>query len=507
MQKKQALKVVPVDGDMTHVLGVSLRPGNGMAFLIKREMLSIAKDIAALKQCGIYFLYGEVKQEGKLIRKVYVGQAVSRKNGEGVFCRIKEHDSDKPSERFWTDAIAFVDRNNEWGPTEISYLENRFAELIYLAKKDSAFYELANGNTPNPGYVTKDMQWDLESYIEDAKTILQTLRYDFFDKEEDSENSLLFTSNFASSESYDENNPLPTQPKTTITPCKDELPALQSPQPSVPILTSSVVGITLFLKGKKVDANAIGEMIDTGRIRVKAGSIVSRTNNLSGQKKCDSIKSKRDELERNGVILNRTFTKDYVFNSPSEAATIILGTSSSGNERWRTKDGIRLGDLRNGAPIKNNDNQRVLNVEPSKEQHSPDVFHSSGSNAVLKGEEVTLFDYSKASDDSPASQEKKKDSPKTSVLVAFPDGTIIQHENVADTLVATIEKIGPEKIVDLPVKKKGEQVVSRTKHIKYESRQTQNGFFVLTHSDTKTKIRYLKKLSELLNLGLQITEI
>ena len=182
LSQKWILQISPEAG----TLKMSLRLGNVIVYFIKRELLPQAKNIAELKQCGIYFLYGENENDGKVFRNVYVGQAVARQNGEGIWLRIKEHSAQK----YWTDAIACVSADNSWGPTELSYLENFFASLIFNTKKNSCSYRVENGNTPNPGRVTKEKEWELGHFINEIRTILEALRYDFF-KEEKAEQPLL----------------------------------------------------------------------------------------------------------------------------------------------------------------------------------------------------------------------------------------------------------------------------------------------------------------------------
>ena len=179
MAKGKSIRILIPDCNLQNVIEVTMPSWDGIAFRIKREYLHTAKDIAALKQCGVYFLYGATKTSaGEYSQKVYVGQGVLRQNGKGVFWRIKEHDLQ--TEDYWSEAIAFVDTKKEWGKTEISYLENRFANMILAAKKNQKNYEVVNGNTPNPGNVTRAKQWELDDYIEGATLILQVLGYDFF---------------------------------------------------------------------------------------------------------------------------------------------------------------------------------------------------------------------------------------------------------------------------------------------------------------------------------------
>jgi hypothetical protein len=54
----------------------------------------------------------------------------------------------------------------------------------------------------------------------------------------------------------------------------------------------------------------------------------------------------RDSLVQQGVLNNVSdpwiFTQDYTFESPSMAASAVLGRSANGRIEWRTKDGITL---------------------------------------------------------------------------------------------------------------------------------------------------------------------
>ena len=53
----------------------------------------------------------------------------------------------------------------------------------------------------------------------------------------------------------------------------------------------------------------------------------------------------RQKLERNGTILNLIFQTDFIFDSPSMAASIILGSSANGWDEWKNEDGITLKEL------------------------------------------------------------------------------------------------------------------------------------------------------------------
>lgn len=53
----------------------------------------------------------------------------------------------------------------------------------------------------------------------------------------------------------------------------------------------------------------------------------------------------REALENAGIIIDFVFQRDYGFSSPSAAASVVLGNSSSGHNLWKRADGVKLGDL------------------------------------------------------------------------------------------------------------------------------------------------------------------
>ena len=574
-EKMQSLKIVPVDGDLTHILELSLRPGNGRAFQIKRDMLMMAKDIAALKQCGIYFLYGETKRDGKLIRKVYVGQAVSRKNGEGVFWRIKEHDSDKPTEAFWTDAIAFVDRNNEWGPTEISYLENRFANLISSAKKGTDSYELVNGNTPNPGNVTKDMQWELESYIEDAMIILQTLRYDFFDKEEESEPSLLDIATPASTP--DKNNSISlTGTNASAQTSVKGFPFKVGQVMSIAFRSALEAGLLKdeirFLKSKSASALfktgkyriiLQGEMPPKEPARPRRYSIKPafwdgkqywittqiwekglepllsflETHGMSREEiialcQKESSAQQRNNQERKpkefsvSIVKDKSlqaFTNEDLFVRFAEYLKTKVSKSSVTSylpafktlEKMLIEAGVISKTIAECFSLQTmNRAQEYLSKDVAfldfnrKHHHTYSAVWRKFENYIASqdSDQRTLWKDQEQPIVSEQDKTTSKDK-KASVSVLFPDGTTICCKTVTKTFAETINRIGPERVALLNLIANGEPLVSRTGSQKYPRSNValKEGFILITQSNTRQKISYLSKISELLGVGLSIS--
>ena len=57
----------------------------------------------------------------------------------------------------------------------------------------------------------------------------------------------------------------------------------------------------------------------------------------------------RQKLIDTGVLEDKTehfeFTEDYIFSSPSTAASIVMGRNANGQKEWKLKDGTTLKDF------------------------------------------------------------------------------------------------------------------------------------------------------------------
>ncbi len=109
---------------------------------------------------------------------------------------------------------------------------------------------------------------------------------------------------------------------------------------------------------------------------------------------------------------------------------------------------------------------------------------------------------------SPATQSPASARPikqKKIIKVIFPDGSAVCSHRMSTTMVDTIKKIGLEKVMALNMRVYGYPFVSRERYqTEYNVSDAGSGFRVFTHSNTPTKVAQLKKINEMLNLGLRI---
>jgi hypothetical protein len=77
-------------------------------------------------------------------------------------------------------------------------------------------------------------------------------------------------------------------------------------------------------------------------------------------------------------------------------------------------------------------------------------------------------------------------SSKTTLLVRFPDGTVISEKNAADTFALVLKRIGFERVRSLGRVVNGEPLVSNDPSKKYNDKEI-DGLYVKTHSSTSSK--------------------
>lgn len=162
-----------MDGDASGRIKASISNWIGLGYKIPRERLSECNEVNELAQSSVYFLFGQ-SSFGK--SPVYIGQAGIRKNGKGILSRLMEH-SANPDKSYWTEAVVFTTSNNSFGPTELSFLENRFCNMAIKAGR----YEVKNAVDPTPGNITEEKESELDEYADYAELILGVLGYKVFE--------------------------------------------------------------------------------------------------------------------------------------------------------------------------------------------------------------------------------------------------------------------------------------------------------------------------------------
>jgi hypothetical protein len=290
----KSINLFLMDGIPTGRVKVTLANWTGVAYRIPRTELDKCKGLDVLTQSGVYFLFGTVEETGEDV--VYIGQAGVRKNGEGILYRLMEHKRN-PDKDYWTEAVVFTTSNNSFGPTEISYLENRFCNLTMAAKR----YIVKNGNDPSPGHITEEKESELEEFVDYAQIVMGTLGHKVFE------------------------------------------PLLQT-TPAAPSADGTISETGAVFVINRSGTNAKGMLTSEGFV-VLAGSVIRKELVPSAS---DSIKASR-ENNKESVDESGTVTKDILFRTPSGASAFVLGAPTNGNVEWKTAEGKTLKDIENEA--------------------------------------------------------------------------------------------------------------------------------------------------------------
>ena len=201
---------------------------------------------------------------------------------ENIQIRLKQHLNDT---YFWTDAIVVISKDNNLNKAHVKYLENIFYSLAIQSNRATVI----NGNTPTKSSLSEYDEAMLEEFISNTKLLVNTLGYKVFDSIEE-------------------------------TTAKD----------------SNQERIKLFLKGAR-GADAVGSIVTDGFVVFQGSkAAISVTRTFPNNKL-------RDKLITNGVFDNQfMFAKDYIFSSPSAAASVVLGRSANGLTEWKTEKGVTL---------------------------------------------------------------------------------------------------------------------------------------------------------------------
>ena len=279
MPRSKTIKLFLMDGEPSGRMKCSLANWTGIAYKIPRTALDKCKDLDILKQSGVYFLFGTDKSDNAV---VYIGQAGARKNGKGLLLRIQEPHA---SIDYWTEAVMFTTTNNSFGPTEISYLENRFCNMAV----QSGRYVVKNGNDPNPGNITEETESELEEFIDYAKIVMGTLGHKVFE---------------------------PFAPSSEV---EDEEPVL-------------------YLEyGKGI---ASGKRTSDGFVIFKGSAVNPSLTKRCPERTIKDRKKYASKINKNGVLIS-----DILLSSPSSAAGFVGGASLSGNALWKDSNGKTLKEL------------------------------------------------------------------------------------------------------------------------------------------------------------------
>jgi hypothetical protein len=283
-----------MDGDPSGRIKCTLANWTGVAYKIPRTELDKCKGRDDLSQSGVYFLFGISDQTGEAV--VYIGQAGVRKNGEGILYRLQEHKRN-PDKDYWTEAVVFTTSNNSFGPTEISYLENRFTNMAVAAKR----YLVKNGNDPTLGNITEEKESELEEFIDYAKIVMGTLGHKVFE------------------------------------------PLTETRMPSE--VNNTAVGADELVMHLKRKSRKSGQTIEADCKQTADGFVVLKGSHIEPNDSDSIPPGIKEARSKAAVDENGILQEDVLFKSPSYAASFVIGGHANGLTEWKTVAGKTLKDI------------------------------------------------------------------------------------------------------------------------------------------------------------------
>ena len=276
------MRLFLVNGSPTGVITAELGNWSGKAVVAPRTALPelIRREEAA--RCGVYILLG-ADPDNQTKTLVYVGE------GDRVITRLQAHDDDD-DKQFFTRVCIVVSKDENLTKAHGRYLEARIMALI----REAGRAVLVNGTNPNPnGLLPEAERADMERFLSEIEVLLPVLGFDILRR---------------TAERGDAN---------------------AESDVAEPIFTFAEAGT----KAHGIEGD---------------GEFVVLANSLARVRETDSIPERTKDLRRRlideGILAitedgqHYRFERDFPFDSPSSAASVLYGGNIGGPATWKRED-------------------------------------------------------------------------------------------------------------------------------------------------------------------------
>ena len=278
----KTIKLFLLDGIPNGRMTCELSNWTGKAYKLPRNMIKNSASREDLSSTGVYFLFGKSDVTSNK-DVIYIGEA------ENIIKRLSQHLNEKD---YWNEAVVLISKDDNLNKAHIKYLENRLHQIAVHVNR----YEVKNSNTPTQPSISESDQAEMEEFIENIKMLVNVLGFKPF----------------------------------------EELIQEQA--------TDTRLNSNFFIKAAR-GANAQGQQTSDGFVVLKDSKIASSTVDSYPE----GWKNSRQELINNKTIVEKNgkliFENDYLFNSPSAAAAIVMGRSANGLMEWKNSKGKSLKDM------------------------------------------------------------------------------------------------------------------------------------------------------------------
>ena len=222
--------------------------------------------------------------------QVYIGEA------ESILKRLNQQLNQKD---FWNEAIVFISKDENLNKAHIKYLENRLHDIA----KSTNRYKIDNSVVPTQSSISESDRAEMEEFIEYIKLLVNTLGHKVFEE-------------------------------------KREFKTKQNQE-------------SFFIKAAR-GAESQGELTSDGFVVFKNSKVASTfVNSMTS-----NFILFRQKLIDEGVLVEKgeyfEFSDDYIFSSPSTAASIVMGRNANGLTEWKNLEGKTLKEFESTEKISNN---------------------------------------------------------------------------------------------------------------------------------------------------------
>lgn len=201
--------------------------------------------------------------------------------GDPIRPRLEQHAAKKD---FWTTVIFFTSKDENLNKAHVQFLEARLIELASEAKR----CELENSNKPQLPSLSEADSAEVEGFLDEMLLCFPVIGLSIFEKP---------------------SQRAPQAKQLVIAAKGIKASGYETPQGFVVLNGSEAVA---------EEVPSIHSYLAEMRRSLMASGILKPENN------------------------HYVFTQDYLFNSPSTAAGVVLARSSNGRVEWQTKDGHSL---------------------------------------------------------------------------------------------------------------------------------------------------------------------
>lgn len=285
MRRGQTIQIYLPSGNPQGLRQAEITTRTVQVFDVPRSALPEFLVMDQSHQVSLYFLFGPQDPGGDDLA-CYVGES------DDVGTRLRTHDRSK---EFWSRALVAVSLTNAWTKAHVRYLEARAVK----AAREAGRYTLLNGNEGfTSAHTPLPLQADCDEFFDTISTLTATLGH-----------------------------PVLRPVKSRHVTRADRMLHLRS-RPDTTSATFSAEGLTVFA----------GTLCDDPRPRGR---------------RYPSIDARRQSLVDEGILghdgTHLCFLRDWVFSTPSGAASVILGRSSNGWDAWRDSSGRTLDQMERNA--------------------------------------------------------------------------------------------------------------------------------------------------------------